>query len=75
MTDLYRKVWAPDGTVFEVPPEKASDLVLNKGWSNTAPVAAKKSKKVSKKTEDEAVPAADTTEANEPQEHAAEQSE
>lgn len=63
MRDLYRTVWDPAGVPFEVAPERAADLVLNKGWSNTAPVK-KIAKKASKKVE-ENVPSADTTEAYE----------
>lgn len=59
---LYRLVYAPDGTPFEVSPERAADLVLNEGWSNTAPQnnAATTGKKTRKAAEE--APAADTTE-------------
>jgi hypothetical protein len=67
MAELYRKVWAPNGTSFEVPPERAAQLVLNEGWSNTPPQAdiKKKTKKTSKKVEETAAPAADNTEIDE----------
>jgi hypothetical protein len=70
MSDLYRKVWAPDGTSFEVPPERAAQLVLNEGWSNTAPQEKKKtSKKASKKVEETAAPTVDTPEIEDAVEH------
>lgn len=34
---LYRTIYAPSGEAFEVSPDRADDLVLNMGWSNTAP--------------------------------------
>ncbi|MBS3648858.1 hypothetical protein KEU06_09590 [Pseudaminobacter sp. 19-2017] len=34
----YRMVWSPEGVPFEVTPDKADDLVLNKGWFNSKPV-------------------------------------
>lgn len=49
MEYFYKKVWAPDGTMFEVTHERASQLVLNKGWSNTPPKTAKPSKKGGRK--------------------------
>ena len=70
MIDLYRKIYSPEGTMFEVPPEKAADLILNKGWSNTPPASEKLTKKASKKAKDEkTVPVADTTEAYETDEY------
>jgi hypothetical protein len=36
--DLYKTIWSPTGEPFEIAPELANDLVLNKGWSNTKPV-------------------------------------
>ncbi|QIV65927.1 hypothetical protein Cp1R7AA1_222 [Mesorhizobium phage Cp1R7A-A1] len=37
--DLYKKIWSPAGEPFEVAPELANELVLNKGWFNVQPVA------------------------------------
>lgn len=62
---LYHDVWAPDGTKFEVPPEKAADLVLNQGWSNTPPKSETPSKKKGKLRVKDAAPVADTTEDSE----------
>jgi hypothetical protein len=59
---FYRKVWDDQDTMFEVNPEKAADLVLNHGWSNTDPALRKtKAKKPAAKTRPEA-PVADTSE-------------
>lgn len=49
MDHFYRKVYAPDGTMFEVNPEKAAQLVLNKGWFNTPPKKEKPAQKRGKK--------------------------
>jgi hypothetical protein len=38
--DLYKLIWSPTGEPFEIAPELASELVLNKGWSNVKPVVA-----------------------------------
>jgi len=62
---LYKKVWAPDGTMFEVPPERAAELVLNKDWSNTPPQAEEKPKKKGKRRAKDITPVADTTEDSE----------
>lgn len=63
MAAYLRVVWDPNGVIFEVPHEKASDLILNHGWSNTDPAlrVVKKGKKSSTKATDDA-PVADTTE-------------
>lgn len=34
----YEKVWDKNGELFEVPHERAATLVLNEGWSKTAPL-------------------------------------
>lgn len=65
--DIYRKVWSPDGAMFEVTPEKASELVLNEGWSNTPP-KAKKSRDTKSPTPKEEVKLAADTEATEGEE-------
>lgn len=57
---LYRTVYDPSGTGFEVPPERASDLVLNHDWSNTPPKAAKKAKASATHKDETAAPTADT---------------
>lgn len=45
---FYKKVWAPNGQMFEVTHEKAAQLVLNKGWSNTPPATKKPANKGTK---------------------------
>lgn len=60
---LYHKVWAADGTMFEVLPEKAADLVLNKGWSNTPPQPVTKASKKARPAK-VTTPVADTPEVN-----------
>lgn len=59
--DHYRMIYDPNGVPFEVVPERAADLVLNHGWSNTAPKTktAKKAKSSAVKKDDTA-PTADT---------------
>lgn len=57
---LYRTVYDPSGVAFEVPQERASDLVLNHDWSNTAPKAAKKAKASATVKDETAAPTADT---------------
>lgn len=44
MADMYRTIYDPKGVPFEVPPERAAQLVLNKGWSNTPPKKSSKKK-------------------------------
>jgi len=58
--DLYRAVYDQNGQMFEVAPERAADLVLNKGWSNTAPKKASKKGKAPAVVKDEPAPTADT---------------
>lgn len=60
--DLYRTVYDPSGAMFEVAPERASDLVLNHDWSNTPPTrkTAKKAKASAVKKDETAAPTADT---------------
>jgi hypothetical protein len=36
---LYKTVYDPKGEPFEVGPETAAQLVLNKGWTQTPPEA------------------------------------
>lgn len=47
--NFYQKVYAPDGSMFEVSHERAADLVLNKGWSNNPATAKKSAPKRAKK--------------------------
>ncbi|RUW56732.1 hypothetical protein [Mesorhizobium sp. M8A.F.Ca.ET.021.01.1.1] len=36
--NLYKTIWSPAGEPYEIAPELANELVLNKGWSNVKPV-------------------------------------
>lgn len=38
---MYHTVYAPDGEMFEVTRHVFEDVVLNKGWTQTKPVAVK----------------------------------
>lgn len=62
--ELYRKIYDPDGIAYEVTPERASNLVLNEGWSNLPKANKTANKKIKKiKAADEL--AADTEEVTE----------
>lgn len=37
MAGLYKVIWSPKGELFEVAPDLADELVLNKGWFNSKP--------------------------------------
>lgn len=63
--DLYRTIYDPNGVSFEVPPDRAADLVLNKGWSNTPPEKKTATKKNFKKFKAADELAADTEEVTE----------
>lgn len=47
---MYKKVFAPDGKMFEVPQHVFDDVILNKGWTQTKPtvVPIEKPKKAPK---------------------------
>jgi hypothetical protein len=65
---LYHTIYAPDGVPFEVSPERASELILNQGWSNTPPqkdITVKTGKKT-RQADTDSVPAVDTSEAERP---------
>lgn len=34
----YKRVYAPSGEPFDVPEARANDLILQKGWTQQAPV-------------------------------------
>lgn len=34
----YKTIWSPNGDLYEVAPDQANELVLNKGWFNSKPV-------------------------------------
>lgn len=66
MEQLYRVIYDPSGVSFEVPPDRAADLVLNKGWSNTPTTKKTATKKTSyKKAKAADELAADTEEVTE----------
>ncbi len=57
-----KKVWDPQGVMFEVNPDRGADLVLNKGWSNTPPkpAAKKRQRRKAEKTAEGAAPVTET---------------
>lgn len=50
----YKRIYAPSGEPFDVPETRATDLILQKGWTQQAPVVAPKKK--SRKTKYEPEP-------------------
>lgn len=63
--ELYRTIYDPNGVSFEVPPDRAADLVLNKGWTNTQTEKKTATKKNFKKVKAADELAADTEEVTE----------
>lgn len=61
--NLYQTIYDQDGTPFEVTPERAAELVLNKGWSNIPPAKKTAKRKYEKKAAVEIT--ADTEEVSE----------
>lgn len=45
---MYKVIYDPDGVMFEVPPHKVGELVLNLGWTQTPPLPVAEPKKTTK---------------------------
>lgn len=47
---MYKRVYSPDGTPFDVPTNRANELILQKGWTQTEPTFASDEPAAPKKT-------------------------